>query len=587
MRILLATVLTACILIQGICNDSWREVLKSKKGKIVFYWYPNNINVENSKDIIDGVEYDLAVAFTNYLNKKYNLNLEVEWNQTESFDEVMETVSSARGGVFGASSISITKERATYLNFTPPYLTDIAVMVSSPNVPIAQTPAELSDILNGLTAVSIPNTTLLQSLLDLQKELNINFDIQNVSNSGDVIETIGRLDNGFGYIDLPNFLITLKGSPKVRRQFFRPIKLEGLAMVYPKKSDWVVPVNDYFNSDQFESDKHEIIVKYFGEDVTSVIDRISTSADIGPFEEIMISNREKEQQYKELIASTNREKENARFTNFLIAILGFGAFGIAFLFITNRVKSKVNKVLMNQQEVIAKRNQQLRVLNDEKNDLIRVLAHDLRSPLSSIQGSASLLKDDEELKGDSETLVDFIGQASDRMQDMIAKILDADAVESGLKKLNKEAIETCQLVEEVIQANQPIAEKKFIEIECNEKEMAYITADRFYLTQVVENLLSNAIKYSPKHSKINVSVSKEDDQVIIAVSDNGPGFSKEDQEKIFKKYQQLSAKPTDGESSVGLGLSIVKSYTELMGGSISFETSQGKGTTFYVKFTSN
>ncbi|MEM7297456.1 MAG: transporter substrate-binding domain-containing protein, partial [Bacteroidota bacterium] len=327
MRILLASILIALVCFQGICRDSWQDILRSKKGKIVFYWYPNNINIENSKDIIDGVEYDLAVAFANYLNKKYKIDLEVEWNQTSSFEEVMETVSSATGGVFGASSISITKERATYLNFTPPYLTDIAVMVSSPNVPIAQTPAELREILNGLTAVTIANTTLFQSLIDLKNEQNIEFEIKNVDNSGEVIETIGQLENGFGYIDLPNFLVTLRSSPKVRRQFFRPIKLEGLAMIYPKNSDWTVPVNDYFSSDQFQSDKHEIIVKYFGEDVTSVIDRISTSADIGPFEEIMISNREKEQQYKELIASTNREKENARFTNFLIGILGFGAFG--------------------------------------------------------------------------------------------------------------------------------------------------------------------------------------------------------------------------------------------------------------------
>jgi len=109
-----------------------------------------------------------------------------------------------------------------------------------------------------------------------------------------------------------------------------------------------------------------------------------------------------------------------------------------------------------------------------------------------------------------------------------------------------------------------------------------VSADKVYTEQIIENLVSNAIKYSPNGSKVHVEATDNGETVRVSVRDEGPGLTPEDQKKLFRKFQPLSAKPTGGETSTGLGLSIVKTFTEKMGGKVSYETQLGKGTTFHI-----
>lgn len=565
-------------------GDKWKDILANKNGNIVFYWYPNNIKIDESKDIIDGVEFDLASSFVSYLNEKYEVEITLDWIVVNSFQEVMDTVQEAESGVFGASSISITDERKKYLNFTPPFLSDVSVLVSSPKVPLAHTAGEFEQIFDNLIAVSIPNTTLDKALKDLKSKYGLHFDILYVSNSGEIIDKIESLENGFGYIDLPNFLVAFDHLSKVRRQFFYPIKLEGIAMIYSLQSDWDEAVNDYFTSNQFDLDRKRIISKYFGEDVIRVVERVATSAEIGPLEEIVISNREKELQYEELLEAANRERERILVNNGLLIAFITAAFILLFLYINFQIKSKANVKLQQQQDTIAKRNSQLQTLNEEKNDLIKILAHDLRSPISNIAGCADLLKEGKGLDQDGEKMIDFISQSSEKMESMIAKILDVDAIDSGNHNLTIEALNVNDLIEIVVNENQGRAKAKGITL-TNKSELESpltIKADQFYTSQIVENLLSNAIKFSKKNTEIKIEIQENTGFVQISVSDQGPGLTKDDKKRIFKKYQVLSAAPTGGEDSVGIGLSIVKLYAEMMGGNVSFESQVGKGTTFYV-----
>ena len=113
------------------------------------------------------------------------------------------------------------------------------------------------------------------------------------------------------------------------------------------------------------------------------------------------------------------------------------------------------------------------------------------------------------------------------------------------------------------------------------KESISVQADKGFLIQIIENLVSNAVKFSPPNTKVEIEVSGNQN-VLISVKDEGPGITKEDQTKLFGKYNILSAKPTGGEPSTGLGLSIVKKYIEEMGGKVWCESQIGKGATFYV-----
>jgi signal transduction histidine kinase len=109
-----------------------------------------------------------------------------------------------------------------------------------------------------------------------------------------------------------------------------------------------------------------------------------------------------------------------------------------------------------------------------------------------------------------------------------------------------------------------------------------VAIDPILMVQVLENLLSNAVKYSPPGKSIFIRVKKEASAVRLEVEDQGPGLSAEDQKKLFGKFARLSAKPTGGENSTGLGLSIVKKMVEAMNGQVWCESQPGRGATFIL-----
>ncbi|WP_425391521.1 ATP-binding protein [Ekhidna sp.] len=563
-------------------GDTWKNILSDKQGIVEFYWYPNNVIIENSRDIIDGIEHDLAISFIRFLEASHNVSIELRWIETDSFEEVIDKVKNGKGGTFGASSISITEQRSEYLNFTAPYMADVAVLISNSNLNVALSLDELKEVLDGNTAVSITNTTLVESLIKLKANLGVNFSIKYVKNSGDIIKRVSELENSFGYVDIANFLVAVDKNTNIKRQFFLPIKLEGLSIIYPKGSDWNKPVKDYFESQQFEEDRKRIIQKYLGANATEIIDRISKSAEMGPLEEIVISNREKEAQYERLLEAAKKDQDSVRLTIILISILIVVLVVLVLLYALYRIKSQNNDRLLEQQRLVEEANEQLRSLNEEKNNLIKVLAHDLRSPLSNILNGSQIVESNEKLSEQGQKLLGFIMDSSQKMSSMIDKILDVDAIETGRHNLKIEHIDIHETLQQIIKENETKANKKSIQIIANLQKDLIVEADKIYTAQVIDNLVSNAIKYSGENAKVEITCQPVGEMVRISVKDEGPGLTKEDEKKLFKKYQQLSARPTKGEMSIGLGLSIVKLFTELMGGQVSYETELGKGTSFHV-----
>lgn len=564
---------------QGI---RWQQVMDEGGGELLVYWFPNNSSIPDSKDVLDGVEQDLIYAFTDYLKEKYQIDLEVRLIETDTFDEVMETVREGVGGMMGASSISITEKRKEYLQFTPPYLQDIAVLVSNATLPVAHTEEEFKSIFKNATAITVENTTLIQALEDLDsaRQLDLNFEL--VLNSGEILDRIGSVDNGFGYVDLPNLMDVTGKDHRVQRQYFYPIKLSGLALVFPLNSDWDAPINDYFTSDQFYRDKTEIITKYLGKDVEAMFAQLSRSAEFGPYEEIVISTRERELQFQELLEAARTDQEKNTRIFLLGSVTVIALISVIFFYARYQIKSRTNDLLLQQQQTIENRNQQLTRLNHEKNDLIEILAHDLRSPLSKIAGFSRLLSESKNIKAEDRELNSFIMKSSEKMESMILKILDVEAIESGKRNLKLERLDVAILGEEVINEMEDMAREKNIKIRRSDLRDCFVMGDRFYLRQIIENLLSNAIKYSPIGKVVEVSAKVEEDFVCIAVADQGPGIQEEARERLFNKYQ-TAATPTQGEVSTGLGLWIVKLFSEIMHGFVSFETEIDKGTTFYVR----
>lgn len=250
----------------------------------------------------------------------------------------------------------------------------------------------------------------------------------------------------------------------------------------------------------------------------------------------------------------------------------------------NEAITRMHQQVEKQHQEILQKNEELYSLNQEKNNLIGIVAHDLKSPLNQVKGLVSLVKlSADKLDADNLKLLDLMEGSINRLREMIAKILDVEAIESRSLNLNIGPVNLSSLLGEVVARFTEEAERKSIEVILEIAPDLMIQADIGYTDQVLQNLISNAIKFSPTHKRLFIKARVEDGSVLIEVKDEGPGISEADMKKLFGKYQKLSARPTGNETSTGLGLSIVKKFVESMQGQIWCESTLGNGASFFVK----
>ncbi len=226
-------------------------------------------------------------------------------------------------------------------------------------------------------------------------------------------------------------------------------------------------------------------------------------------------------------------------------------------------------------------NDELAHLNNEKTEFLGIAAHDLRNPLTAIIGFSELLQ----IEPDPQVAETggIIAKAGRRMLELITDLLDANAIEEGRYAADLEPHDFRDLVAASQQHNALAAERKQSSIVLADSPPCFVQADRKATLQVLDNLISNALKYSPPASEVRLVLRHLGGWIDCAVIDQGPGISEEDQQKLFRKHTKLSARPTAGESSVGLGLSIVKKLAEAMGGEVRCESTLGAGSSFILR----
>ncbi|GHD60948.1 sensor histidine kinase [Jeongeupia chitinilytica] len=228
-------------------------------------------------------------------------------------------------------------------------------------------------------------------------------------------------------------------------------------------------------------------------------------------------------------------------------------------------------------------NAELSRLNEEKNELLTIAAHDLKNPVASIGGMASLIgsKFDVWPKERVRDRLAGISQLAHRIQRILGNLLDINTLESGQYRLTLEPISLDELLAELLASWEGRLEEK--QQHCQWQPHGLIVqADRQALWQVLDNLISNASKYAPHRSRIEIAAALSLGMVEIGVHDRGPGIAPHEMDKLFRKFGRLSAVPTGGEHTTGLGLSIVKRLAEEMGGGVRCDSLLGHGTTFTV-----
>lgn len=253
--------------------------------------------------------------------------------------------------------------------------------------------------------------------------------------------------------------------------------------------------------------------------------------------------------------------------------------------------------LKHARDTILRYGQELRRLNEEKDEFMGIAAHDLRNPLGAVTGYAEIIVEEaaavnpgspasvSRSVAEISTCAGRIQDTSRRMVEMVQNLLDANRIERGEMQLRMTPVDLASSLNAVIEPQRARAEAKQQTLHWQDDAGAVsVLADSGVLTQVFENLVSNAVKYSPPGKPIFVRLKKSAGAIRVEVQDEGPGLSAEDQKKLFGKFARLSAKPTGGEHSTGLGLSIVKKMVEAMNGKVWCESDPGRGATFIVEF---
>jgi len=245
---------------------------------------------------------------------------------------------------------------------------------------------------------------------------------------------------------------------------------------------------------------------------------------------------------------------------------------------------EANKKLIEIHKEIAQKNILLKKLNDDKNKFLGMAAHDIRNPVGVTLSYSSMILDlyKTGLEPDVEEYIEIIQQSSNFVLKLLDELLNVAVIDSGELKLNLDKSNIVDLVKRAITFNKIAADKKSMSINFNTnfKEL-HLQLDQVKIEQVLNNLISNAIKYSFPNSEIDIILEKQSDLVKLSVCDNGQGIRENEIKSLFEPFVKASSKTTGGESSTGLGLSIVKKIVEAHDGEVGVKSIFGSGSTFY------
>ena len=217
-----------------------------------------------------------------------------------------------------------------------------------------------------------------------------------------------------------------------------------------------------------------------------------------------------------------------------------------------------------------------------KTELVSMVAHELRSPLTSIAGFSELLLDEGVTQEQSKEYAEIILKESNRLGDLINKFLDISRIESGKSQVHKTPVQIGHVVESVLEMNMYLAERRGMKVNLNiPDDLSTVWVDREMMGEAILNLFSNAVKYSPEGKTISIEVEDKEDQQLVRMIDQGYGIPEKSLNRIFDKFYRVTESEHIQEiTGSGLGLSLVKEIIELHDGSIWVESKIGEGSTF-------
>lgn len=225
-----------------------------------------------------------------------------------------------------------------------------------------------------------------------------------------------------------------------------------------------------------------------------------------------------------------------------------------------------------------------------KSGFLANMSHELRTPLNSIIGFSQMLHDEVmgTVNDQQKRYLSNVLNSSKQLELLINDILDLAKIESGKAELHIEEFDIKEIITNVLIELREIAEQKQTDINVNLHSCPMnIKADRMKIKQVMYNLVSNAIKFTPNKGRIEIDCNRDNSNNVFSVSDTGIGIREEDVDKIFSTFEQADSSYTKTYRGTGLGLALVKFLVQMHGGTVSVESTLGKGSTFIFSLPSD
>ena len=238
------------------------------------------------------------------------------------------------------------------------------------------------------------------------------------------------------------------------------------------------------------------------------------------------------------------------------------------------------------EQELAKRVEELAMIDTAKGQFLAVLAHELRSPLNAIRGWLQILQRPSRSEADLRKGLDVIDRNSRAQVELISDLLDAHRIGAGKATLELRKIDLWEAIDDAVATAEPAAAEKHIRLERGHDPVpALVSADPGRLQQVLGNLLANALKFTPAGGEIHIVPSRTSEAARVSVSDSGEGISPETLRHIFEPFRQAESETNRGHTGLGLGLSIASQIMQLHGGAIEANSAgRGKGATFTITF---
>lgn len=290
------------------------------------------------------------------------------------------------------------------------------------------------------------------------------------------------------------------------------------------------------------------------------------------------------QQEQNLVLHENKKLDPLRFA-------AFGLIGLTCIaaFITITREERANGLLLVRlkntnaalERRVRQRTRQLTDANAAKDHFLGVATHDLKAPLNGVIGLVNIMRSEKSLGITYREYLDLIERSCTKMKQLIADLLDISQLDQGARPIRRQAVAVLPMLTRMQHEFREQAARKGISLVMDVEDV-HFEADPDVLARILENLLSNALKFSGPGTQVRVLACADVRGVRFEFADQGPGIAEDELPKLFKKFQRLSNRPTQNESSTGLGLFIVKELVELHGGEIRVSSRLGEGSVFTV-----